>query len=69
MKKKNSNGKPDVWCDFCNYHVMRDGFCYKSFYLINEAYVCRDCARLLPGRCNVCGELKGNCNCSHKEVD
>lgn len=67
MKKKSSNGKSDVWCDFCNYHVMRDNFCYKSFYRINEADICRDCAKFLPGRCKICGEMKGNCQ--HRDIN
>ena len=67
MKKKRSNGKNDIWCDYCNTQVMRDGFCYKSFFYIYGDYVCVNCAKHLPGRCPVCGEIKGSCK--HKEVN
>lgn len=67
MIRKKSNSKNDIWCDYCKYQVMRDNFCYRSFFYIYGDCVCRECAKSFPDRCPVCGEMKGNCQ--HKEAD
>jgi hypothetical protein len=67
MTTKKSNGKKNMSCDFCGKQVMRDNFCYISFYHIYDNTVCVNCAKHLPGRCPVCGEIKGSCK--HKEAD
>lgn len=52
-------------CDICS-HVLQDGkYCYMTYYLINGVPVCRECAKYLPNRCPICGEL--NCR-RHKDV-
>lgn len=67
MILKKSSGKQDMRCDYCNRQVMRDNFCYVSFFYIHGDVVCKDCAKMFPGRCPVCGEIKGNCR--HITVD
>lgn len=49
----------------CQTESVNTGECLKTYYIIERKAVCEDCAKKLPGRCPVCGDIKGWCN--HKE--
>ena len=49
-------------CSECN-RVLEDtnGVALITYYIINGRAICKNCAKKMKGRCEICGDYKGWC--------